>query len=1608
MAGPNYTAATTWLFDGSGTYRPELLFDYNAATPANEYITANIANPVLDFDFGHAVRLDRFSFQNRTVASLRQATSFTLTLDDSADFGSPLLTFNSGALGTGEAMQNFALTATTARYARLAITGDGWTGAKEIRFWQDWSGVLLASPAAIASSSPYSTNTRDKFVDGDTNTQYQASGVTDWYVTFDFGTSKTVSAVKYLSRAEANEASGWHSANLLFSDDSGFGSGVTTIGITRADLNRATASLYEELFTFPAVTARYVKLQATGGNNNWSGGRELRFYAPPAAPAVSSPTATAIGTTTATLGANVTSDGGATVTDRGTVWGATASPTGNAASQGSGVGVFTHARTGLTPGVQLFYRGYAVNSAGTSYSADGSFYTEPETQASSVTFENVAETTMRVRWTRGSGDGCLVLIKAVSAVSSGPADGTNTGYTADATFSAGTQVGSGNYVVYKGAGDSVDIAGLTGLTAYHVAVCEYAGTGEGPSGINYRQAGAATGNTTTAGGLTVPTLSSPTVSAIGADAATLGATVVSDGGAAVTDRGTVWGAAANPTANAASQGSGLGELAHARTGLPAGTQVHFRGYAVNSVGTNYSADSSFYTEPATPASGVGFANVTPSGLRITWARGSGTGCVVLVRAGGAVSSDVADGVAYTASAVFGSGGSQVGTGNYVVYQGDGTHVDITGLAGGATYHVAVYEYAGSGGGASGINYRQDSPARASQAVPFQPAVSIGSFADMGAGNQYGFDLAIVNSSALDKDTLSGTQSGTYAATDWKLFNNKSFTPTEQRSGGSRISAVSLLGSTTVAASGEVGHSYKWSNGATIASGTVTAATPLAAPRNNGESSHNGVGEGYTFTIAGAAGTHHARIYTGGYNVSVNVTFSLAGVASPPTGSFTTSGGSGAQGYFDVTWTAALDGDALTVTITETGDGGNWDNVNLAAISTDAVTPLTAPSVSSPAATAIAATTATLGATVTGDGGAAVTDRGTVWGPTTDPTGNRVSQGSGLGTFTHVRSGLPAGTLTHFRGYAANAAGTNYTADASFYTEPAAQASGVTFENVTETGMRIRWAAGSGAGRIVLVKAGSAVDAEPADGADTGYAAAAAFGGGTELGSGNFVVYKGGDAQADVTGLLGLTTYHVAVFEYAGAGDGASGINYEQDAPAAGSRATLTPVGARILAPGAHENVGDALRSTSLAKPMDADRDNAYGTDGYVFPLTQALGGTDFRNGAEPLSTAIASLPTYVASVTAAAGREGFGGWGYPAVDDPVQPVAASVGDIQSGIAGENNGTEVNSLVPLYTIALTGAAANLPAHGFRLGVLVNDLSLDGRPEQIRLASSGNYGLAYAVSASLAANSMYFFDVLAPSAGEALTLYVGNRAAAGKTGTKAYIGGLTFDRHLVDITPAYRDGFAWNRTNDYQYGISGAGANANNNPFTDACGNAVWRHEYVVDADGDGLIGGQPWYRATAALLKWDHSYYTGGPRWTVANDTPCTIDALGIEHAGNQAAHQPNLPLARWTSPYSGAELVTVGGTVTPEWVNNTSDMDFVVARVAAGSGSVTAVFQHTFHPGDPALSVARRRVSVDPGDQLVYGVRVHGFVLGSAASYGAIRDDLTIAAVARGTVFTLR
>lgn len=98
----------------------------------------------------------------------------------------------------------------------------------------------------------------------------------------------------------------------------------------------------------------------------------------------------------------------------------------------------------------------------------------PSTQASLFTSSLVTSTTATIGLTRGNGNRVLIIGRAGSAVNQDPASGTS--YTASTVFGSGTQIGTGNFVVYDGVASptvSVALTNLVGSTTYHFAAYEY-------------------------------------------------------------------------------------------------------------------------------------------------------------------------------------------------------------------------------------------------------------------------------------------------------------------------------------------------------------------------------------------------------------------------------------------------------------------------------------------------------------------------------------------------------------------------------------------------------------------------------------------------------------------------------------------------------------------------------------------------------------------------------------------------------------------------------------------------------------------------------------------------------------------------------------------------------------------------------------------------------------------------------------------------------------------------------------------------------------------------------------------------------------------------------
>jgi hypothetical protein len=247
------------------------------------------------------------------------------------------------------------------------------------------------------------------------------------------------------------------------------------------------------------------------------------------------------------------------------------------------------------------------------------------------------------------------------------------------------------------------VSGLAGNTAYDVYF-----VAEGNSGMSLQSSALKVSVTTTASA-NAPTIVNPTATAITNLKADLGGEITSDGGSAITERGTVWKAAAGVTIDdnkLADASTATGAFSHERTDLPAKTKIYYKAYATNVINTSFTDESYFFTkatEPVVSVSSFAAAEVEGSStsLLLSWvASTDADGYLILKRDG-----VTAPGTAPSDLTVYNLGVA-IGTGTVaaLVTPGSATSELITGLSPNSTYTFRIYPFGYDGENAATMNY----------------------------------------------------------------------------------------------------------------------------------------------------------------------------------------------------------------------------------------------------------------------------------------------------------------------------------------------------------------------------------------------------------------------------------------------------------------------------------------------------------------------------------------------------------------------------------------------------------------------------------------------------------------------------------------------------------------------------------------------------------------------------------------------------------------------------------------------------------------------------------------------------------------------------------------
>ncbi|MEO0732236.1 MAG: T9SS type A sorting domain-containing protein, partial [Bacteroidota bacterium] len=108
-------------------------------------------------------------------------------------------------------------------------------------------------------------------------------------------------------------------------------------------------------------------------------------------------------------------------------------------------------------------------------------------------------------------------------------------------------------------------------------------------------------------------------------------------------------------------------------------------------GANSFPNYDLFDSPTSNSTLLTSSNLQDESLTLSWTNGSGDRRLVVAKEESLIADFPRDGNDYSASAIFGEG-ADLGDGTFVVYDGTGNSVSLTGLEAATTYHFRVFDY----------------------------------------------------------------------------------------------------------------------------------------------------------------------------------------------------------------------------------------------------------------------------------------------------------------------------------------------------------------------------------------------------------------------------------------------------------------------------------------------------------------------------------------------------------------------------------------------------------------------------------------------------------------------------------------------------------------------------------------------------------------------------------------------------------------------------------------------------------------------------------------------------------------------------------------------------
>ncbi|MFY8109474.1 MAG: T9SS type A sorting domain-containing protein [Bacteroidia bacterium] len=370
----------------------------------------------------------------------------------------------------------------------------------------------------------------------------------------------------------------------------------------------------------------------------------------------------------------------------------------------------------------------------------------PDISASSLSFSDISPISMKLSFTKGNGRKRIVLAHESIAVDSLPSDGKY--YAANSMFGMGESIGFGNYVIYNGTENSIELTGLNIGTTYHFTVIEYNGFG---SFSTYKSSNPLIGSQSTIVGYEAPTVSASSVQVREIQTNSMKISWTKGNGSkrivVAKEASAVNAIPTDSTALFASDNFGngydLGDdnyVIYNESGdslklfnLKSGTTYHFAVFEYNGIDafarvkTDNPALASFTTltpaaEPTEISSAITFSEIGTTSVKVSWTSGNGAGRIMIASESQDLLSSPDDGESYFTDGNFSGNSYGFSNTEKVVYIGAGNSSTVTGLNPGSTYYFGIVEFNGSG---FTINYLQSSVAKGNvkMKIPGTPPVN---------------------------------------------------------------------------------------------------------------------------------------------------------------------------------------------------------------------------------------------------------------------------------------------------------------------------------------------------------------------------------------------------------------------------------------------------------------------------------------------------------------------------------------------------------------------------------------------------------------------------------------------------------------------------------------------------------------------------------------------------------------------------------------------------------------------------------------------------------------------------------------------------------------------